>query len=693
MDCDERVLNPEKLNNVKKNAKASTGGWIINLTSDSDRKSGSKDIYKSALLRIVRNHPKIRFSGIIHEQILDPILELNLKIEKTDIDIYHSGYNLSKEQMTKKQERNLILLKKALENDPNDPHNLHHFGKTLLALGNKMEALENLQKAIDFSEKDSAVHTQSLNFGSIAAYQLAKIDLAESLAVESLKIVEEQAFAHYVLGEIENDRKNWNKSLGHYEKMHEYILNPSLKAKIIGDYNLPEEQIYFRYGRANVALKNYNDAEKAFLKAIEINPKISNNIVGLANINFNRGNLDRARQLLIEAESLEGNSEQIKGFLKEIDKAEENQKSKSNQTLKPRNLNSVADLKQMMFKNKPKQIEKPLISLSMIVKNEEEMLEECLKSVKNLVDEIVIVDTGSTDKTVEIAKKYDAKIHYFKWVDDFAAARNESLKNCSGEWILYLDADERLKEIDTTKLRQMLKDADKNLGAIICTIESDHSGLDGSSELHRGGYPRLFRNLGYPKVYFQGVVHEQISPSITEAGLGMSKSDIVIQHEGYNRPREEMEAKLQRNYKLLYKHVNSEPTNGYAWYQLGQTLGQMNIKDKAEEAIKFAIKCGNLGNSVYASAASTLSQFAGQKKNYQEALSWAEESLKKAPDQVYGLNLKAHALLYMGRKQEAKKTFEESLKLLDSYKGVPQTGFDIMIDRNVILNGLKQASE
>jgi tetratricopeptide (TPR) repeat protein len=247
--------------------------------------------------------------------------------------------------------------------------------------------------------------------------------------------------------------------------------------------------------------------------------------------------------------------------------------------------------------------------------------------------------------------------------------------------------------LDKNKLREMLKNSDKNLGAVVCTIESDHSNLDGSSEKHIGGYPRLFRNLGYPKIHFKGRVHEQISPAITEAGLGMSKSDIVIIHQGYNRPREEMEAKLKRNYDLLLKHVNEEPTNGYAWYQLGQTLGQMNLKEKAEEAIKFAVKCGNLGNSVYASAASTLSQFAGQKKDFNEALRWAEESLKKAPEQVYGLNLKAHALLYLGRKKDAKEIFEKSLEILDKQRGVPQTGFDIMIDRNVILNGLKQASE
>lgn len=697
IDCDERVLNSNLLIELKKNVKPQTGGWVVNLTSESDRKSGSKDTYHSALLRIVRNAPDIRFTGAIHEQIIEPILQNGYKIEATNINIYHHGYNLSPEEMRKKQLRNLKLLEKALSENENDDHNLHHYGKTLLALGQKEKALEFLKKAIENTLKDSAVYPQSLNFASIAAYQLGRKDEAELLAKKSLEAIPDQAFANYVLGEIENDKRNWQASLEYYKKMHHNLRNPSLKARIVGDYNLPEEQIYFRFGRAYIAMKNLEKAEENFLKAIKLNPKISNNIIGLANVNFNRGNLDRARELLIDAQKMHGNQDQINRFLKEIDYVQKLNRSTTVNSKGKTNYSSVDQLKNLIKKTKSQEKsnnnfdEKPFISLAMIVKNEEKMLPVCLDSVEDLVDEMIIVDTGSEDRTVEIANERGAKVYHFKWIDDFSAARNESIKHCTGEWILYLDADERIKPTNFKNLRQMLKNAEKDLGAIVCTIESDHSSLDGSSELHRGGYPRLFRNLGYPKINFKGRVHEQISPSLVENGLGMSKSDIVIIHEGYNRPREEMEKKLKRNYKLLLQHVNEEPTNGYAWYQLGQTLGQMNLKDKAEEAIKFAVKCGNLGKSVYASAASTLSQFAGQKKNYEEALHWAEESLKIAPEQVYGKNLKAFALLYMGKKGEAKKIFEESLKILDSNKGVPQTGFDIMIDRNVILNGIKQA--
>jgi tetratricopeptide (TPR) repeat protein len=258
--------------------------------------------------------------------------------------------------------------------------------------------------------------------------------------------------------------------------------------------------------------------------------------------------------------------------------------------------------------------------------------------------------------------------------------------------VLYLDADERMQTRQFDNIKNKLRTAENDLGALICLIESKHGNISGGNEVHRGGYPRLFRNLGYPRVCFTGRVHEQISPSLVDAGYGMTKSNIVIDHIGYDISRSELEKKLKRNYRLLLQHVREEPTNGYAWYQLGQTLGQMKLRDKAEEAILHAMECGNLSNSVYASASATLSQFAGQRKDFQTALKWANESLKAAPEQVYGLNLKAQSLLLLGRRAEAKELFEKSLELLNAKKSVPSAGYDVMISEEEIRKGILKAS-
>jgi glycosyltransferase involved in cell wall biosynthesis len=316
-----------------------------------------------------------------------------------------------------------------------------------------------------------------------------------------------------------------------------------------------------------------------------------------------------------------------------------------------------------------------------------------LESVKGIADEIVIVDTGSTDRTKEIARSFGAKIYDFPWQDDFSLARNEALKYCTGEWIIYLDADERIVEPSPEELLNILRNADKSIGGFYCLIESEHYQMDGSTEVHRGGYPRIFRNLGYPKVKFIGRVHEQIAPSIFQNGLSIQFSNIKILHLGYNQGREVLEAKIQRNYRMLIQHVKEEPLNGYAWYQLGQTLAQMSLATEAERAIRMAIQTKTLSKSVFATAASTLAKMVGNKGKYEEALYWAEKSLETVPDQIYALHLKAYALLYLQRFEEAEATFNEVLHRLEQKKGIPLTGFDILVPEELVLKGLRMAQQ
>ncbi|HTG69016.1 MAG TPA: glycosyltransferase family 2 protein, partial [Candidatus Udaeobacter sp.] len=103
------------------------------------------------------------------------------------------------------------------------------------------------------------------------------------------------------------------------------------------------------------------------------------------------------------------------------------------------------------------------ISLCMIVKNEEQVLDRCLNSVKDLVDEIVIVDTGSTDSTKEIAANYTDRIFHFEWIDDFSAARNYSFRHATKDYILWLDADDLLQENDLEKFKALKQTLDPNV--------------------------------------------------------------------------------------------------------------------------------------------------------------------------------------------------------------------------------------
>src|SRR6516164_7707722 len=121
------------------------------------------------------------------------------------------------------------------------------------------------------------------------------------------------------------------------------------------------------------------------------------------------------------------------------------------------------------------------VSLCMIVKNEEANLADCLQSVADLVDEMVVVDTGSTDRTREIAPGFGARVHDFPWVDSFAAARNETLRHATGEWTLRMDADDRVDEESRGRLRRLFAGLrDEVAGYVVKYVSLPAGGADGA---------------------------------------------------------------------------------------------------------------------------------------------------------------------------------------------------------------------
>jgi len=222
----------------------------------------------------------------------------------------------------------------------------------------------------------------------------------------------------------------------------------------------------------------------------------------------------------------------------------------------------------------------PRLTLSMIVKNEEQHLRECLKTVEGIVDEIVIVDTGSTDSTVEIAKEFGAKIFYFEWIKDFSAARNFGLSKSTGDWILILDADDRLEENSKKEILEKIKD-NNNYG-VRCIINS----LDFEEAPTINKYTRLFRND--KNVSYSGKAHEQIEQSLVENGYKIIDSSIEIVHHGYNVPRAELQKKAERNLELLLKDYEERPTV-YGAYQLANSYKLLDNREKTNFYAKKAL--------------------------------------------------------------------------------------------------------
>lgn len=192
---------------------------------------------------------------------------------------------------------------------------------------------------------------------------------------------------------------------------------------------------------------------------------------------------------------------------------------------------------------------RPSLSACMIVKNEEKFLAQCLKSIKDTVDEIIIVDTGSTDRTVEIAQSFGAKIYHHPWRNSFSEARNHSLSYATCDWILQLDADEALEQADIPLLHKLIQTDSYN--AIYVAIYSE---LPGGQSKHY--YSRIFRR---GKAHFDGIVHNQLILK----GNAMP-SEIRLYHYGYNLSTEEMKNKYKRTGDLLRKQLAEDPNNIFA---------------------------------------------------------------------------------------------------------------------------------
>ena len=207
------------------------------------------------------------------------------------------------------------------------------------------------------------------------------------------------------------------------------------------------------------------------------------------------------------------------------------------------------------------------LSVCLIAKNEEKFLAQCLQSVCGLAAQIVVLDTGSTDRTIEIAREYGAEVHSLAWADDFSAARNAALAHATGDWILMLDADE---ELPTEQHPKLLADL-KNSGVIALRLPLVNRGQEDEG---RSFVPRLFRNL--PGVFFHGRIHEQVFASLLPAakkwGLRTALGTAEILHHGYTQEMVRDRNKVERNLKLLRTAVAENPEDANLVMNFGMEL-------------------------------------------------------------------------------------------------------------------------
>lgn len=256
-----------------------------------------------------------------------------------------------------------------------------------------------------------------------------------------------------------------------------------------------------------------------------------------------------------------------------------------------------------MEKNNGKAIK---ISACYIVKNEEKNLQRSIASIINQVDEIVVVDTGSTDNTVAVAKKADAKVYHFQWQDDFSAARNFALSKVHGDWLVLLDADEYFTEKTAGNIRQAVYKAGESEGLLIKWVNYD---IDNAEVQDYCYQLRIVRNQ--QGIHYEGIIHEELKLSDCRCiyAVIVSSEFLEIYHTGYSKGVSMQ--KIKRNLSLLQQAVvEGQPEKSLARYfcdcylGLGDMdkciyYGWMDIR-QGRQQVSFASRCNRVLMEYYA---------------------------------------------------------------------------------------------
>jgi glycosyltransferase involved in cell wall biosynthesis len=243
----------------------------------------------------------------------------------------------------------------------------------------------------------------------------------------------------------------------------------------------------------------------------------------------------------------------------------------------------------------------PLVRLSqcMIVKDEEKNIEKALGWAKDIAVEQIVVDTGSTDRTMETAERMGAKVFNFEWVDDFSAAKNFAIKQATGNWIAFLDADEYFSEKDAKTLMLFLKQIQSDpikresfpaLGCALVNVDDAGKRTSISSQL------RVFRNL--PQIRYLGRIHEKLN---VDAKKTLILDGIEIIHTGYSKSAMAEKKKTKRNAELLRVELSKNPDDLNIKAYLADVLrfsDDDDIKAEAEQLFKEVIDSG-VGSKVH----------------------------------------------------------------------------------------------
>ncbi len=598
IDADEELVKEDIPNVLNAVQEAGIDAIVAQVVSAAHR-GRSKAVHNSE--RILRNNGVIHYEGRVHNRVVGVT---SPKIYP--LRILHYGYDIMEGDTGKKFERTVSLLKKDLEDSPDNPATHHYLSCSYLSLGMYEETIEHGLKATRLAE---AKNNQDMLFLwtyynlSLAYYRSNNLNIAKDMAIGALKKCPHHIDSHFMMIMICFDEKCWKDLIYHADRYLQLVDNLNTDPAKFGNLitcSLNEEwNMHVLTGIACAELGQAANSQRSFEKAIQSAPEPFIALRAIGIYSYNKNDMAKSLVYLEKARQLNSNDETVNKLLANI----------SNKTEKDQ--------------------EAPTISCCMIVRDEEAFLEACLKSVKDYVDEIIIVDTGSIDKTVDIARRYTEKVFFHPWENSFSEARNHAMSYATGDWIFTIDADEELVAGSGELLRQAVREA-ASADAIYASVISIYSG---GRKTARHNSQRILRNNGV--IHYEGSVHNRV------IGVQQSiMSQIELMHYGYNVEEKKANEKFLRTVELLKMQIREKPDDPRLHHYLGNSYVARGMYKEGMEESTLAIRLAeNQGNedALYLSTHYNAAFAFCHLGEFKDARDHSLRALKKFPDHLDSL--------------------------------------------------------
>ena len=300
------------------------------------------------------------------------------------------------------------------------------------------------------------------------------------------------------------------------------------------------------------------------------------------------------------------------------------------------------------------------LSGCLIVRDNARTIRACLESLRPWVDELVVVDTGSKDDTPRIAAELGARVFHVPWVDDFSAARNESVRHARGEWVFWMDSDDLIDAANGRALRELaLGSHPEGVFGYVVRVHCTGPDPTVTDDVTVVDHVKLFRNR--PDLRFEHRIHEQIIPAIRRAGGEVAWTDLFVVHAGYDHSPQGQAHKKERDLRILHRELADTPGHPFTLFNLGMTYADVGEPGRAAGYLEESLRNSAPGDSQRRKAYSLLAFCRSALGDGRGALATCEEGLAECPEDIE-LRFRQGVYLHaVGRLREAVAAYERVL--------------------------------